>query len=356
MAIGDGLLTPGSQSATSDDTILEFVIEQTAGSRKKVTLSDFDAPHGAPRRGALFELGGKSQHKTIRLSGRQTPIIHTETVAWAPNVIKGHLRDHFAGIDGHGQQIVDDLQDILDDQVPVKLTCGPWTWLAFPDEFKLPVEGLNDFTYELHFEILSRPGQKAPPNHDDDILPYPTDFSAEIQGELAALQAVLLAQQIATDVQVLLATQMVALDSSLDAEVVASAAFENADLPGVAQALALGAAAQQVSSRCDDVSAELEPLSPADALTATGDDAIASWQAWQFAMLSLLDECRSRMWSVKFTANKRIRSVSRPYKVAPGDTVDSIAREQLGSAARASDLNLRQQDLVAGRTIRIPKQ
>lgn len=351
----NSLLSPGDSSATSDDTTLEFVIEQTTGSKRKVTLAEHDAPFGAARKGGMFNLGGKNERTVVRLDGRQSPIIHTKFTVWEPAIVKGHLRDHFTGVSGHGQQIISDLQDILDDQLPVTLTCGQWTWTAFPDEFKLPVEGLNDFTYELRFEILSRPGQKPPPNHDDEILPYPTDFTAEMQSVLAEQRATLLAQQIAADVQIALATMMDALDTSLDATVVATTAFENADLPGVAQALSMGAAAQQVSSRCDDVSAELESLAPADALTATGDDSIAAWQAQQFAMLSSLDECRSRMWKVRFTANKRVRSVSRPYKVAPGDTIDSVAREQLGSAARASDLNLRQQDLVVGRTIRIPK-
>lgn len=357
MALDDSVIAPDSPNATSSQDTLEFVIEQIVGAGiepKSVTLSDHDAPFGAPRKGGMFNLGGRNEKHVVRLDGRQTPIIHTRHTVWSPAVIKGHLRDHFTGQDGHGQAIVDTLQDILDDQLPVKLTCGPWTWTAFPDEFTLPVEGLNDFTYELKFEVLSRPGQKQQLTADI-INPFPTDLTSEIQQLLAEQAASLLVLQLAADTQIALATMTGALDASLSQALLATSAFENAGLPGTSEALAMAAAAAQVTTACDDLSAELEPLDPGTALTSSAEDAIAAWQAQQFAMLMQIEECRSRMWQVAFTANKRVRSVSKVYVVQDGDTPDSIALAQLGSAARAADLHVRQQDLVVGRRIRIPK-
>lgn len=342
--------------ANGDET-LAFVIEQTTGTDPiKVSLENHDAPFGSARQSALFNLGGRNEATKVRLDGRQTPIIHTKYTVWAPNVVKGHLRDHFTGVDGHGQDIVKKLQDILDDQKQVKLTCGPWTWIAFPDEFTLPVEGENDFTYELKFEILSRPGYQQPERDEDGILPYPTDLTAEIRAELAAARAALLAQQIIVAIQFALSIALDSLDQALADAVSAATSFENANLPALAESVAMGSAAHTVKVACDDVTAELSSLTPSNALVPTDDASGASFQAAQLAMMDILDECRSRMYSVRLTANKRISAVSKVYTVAPGDTIDSIAQQQLGSAARASELNLRPQDLRPGRKIRIPKQ
>jgi hypothetical protein len=341
----------------STDQTLPFVIEQTTGAKIKVTLSDHDAPMGAARKSALFALGGKNEKHLVRLDGRQSPIIHTKYTVWKPNVIKGHLRDHFTGDDGHGQDVVKQLQDILDAQQPVTLTCGPWTWSAFPDEFDLPVEGLNDFTYELRFDVLSRPGQKQQQPDDDNILPFPTDLTAQAQAALAEQKALMMAAAISVSIQAALTVGFASVDSALTAAISACSAFENADLPALAQATAMAASAAQVSASCDELYSEIALLDPTGgALTTTTDDQVALFQAQAFATLAELDACKSSMWSVQYTANKRIRAVSKWYVVKQGDTVDSIARDQLGSSARASDLQLQQKDLVPNRKIRIPRQ
>src|SRR5581483_5150051 len=304
---------PNAASGNGDVT-LAFVIEQTTGSNPiKVSLEDHDAPFGAARKGGMFDLGGENATNDIRLDGRDTPIIHTKNTVWMPVTIRGHIRDHFTGVDGHGQDVVKDLQDILDAKITVKLTCGPWTWKAFPKRFRLPVEGTNDFTYELNFTILERPGYKQPERDEDSILPYPTDLTAEIQAEITEARAKLLAMQVEADISVALAITLDGLDGALTDAVSATTAFENANLPALAEAISMCAAAHSVSTACDTVTAALAPLTPANALTVTGDAAAAAFQAQQLAMMALLDDCRARMYEVRLTANKRVRAVSRVY-------------------------------------------
>src|SRR2546423_336701 len=132
----------------SGDTILPFVIEEEAGkNRLKVTLDNHDSPFGAPRKHEILALGGENERHLIRLDGRQQPIVHTRYTMWEPAIVKGHLRDHFTGDAGHGADIVAKLQDILDNQRLCEIAIGRWTWRVFPQKFRLPVEGDNDFTY-----------------------------------------------------------------------------------------------------------------------------------------------------------------------------------------------------------------
>jgi nucleoid-associated protein YgaU len=54
-------------------------------------------------------------------------------------------------------------------------------------------------------------------------------------------------------------------------------------------------------------------------------------------------------------ARSRMQRAVRLYRVRPGDTLEAIARSELGDASRAGDLGLSPQDLVPGALIRIPE-
>jgi hypothetical protein len=339
----------------ADDTYLPFVIEEATGqNRIKVVLDQHETPFGAARKMEAFRLGGKNERHLIRLDGRQTPIVHTRFTAWKPNVIKGHIRDAFYGEDGRAQRIVDSLQAVLDNQRMVTLTCGPYTWTAFPEDFDIPVEGLRDFRYELKFDILSRPGYTPPPKDDDGVLPFPFDTTAEVREILAEDRANLLAQEIQFAVFLAWSQSLDAIDQALDDTLQAAQAFEAAPAKADAEARSMQTKALQTQQLCSDFADDLAAADPASSMTDTSEDAIVSFQLAQFNLLLSLEECRTRMRSVSYTANQRIRQTTRLYVVVAGDTLESIAERQLGTAARVGDLGLRPQDLKAGKTIRIP--
>ena len=343
------------------DTILKFVIKETVGqNRVTVTLDNHDSPFGAPRKHEIFALGGENERHLIRLDGRQTPIIHTRYTMWEPAVVKGHLRDHFTAGEttndrGTGQEIVQKLSQSLENQRLCEITIGPWTWRVFPKKFRLPVEGLNDFTYELTFDVLIRPGYTAPrPPDDDGIFQFPFDITAEIQAILAADRIALVTQQIIVTSMVLLLASYAAVDNALSDTMAAAQAFENAPTNATAEARQMGSKAHQAKVQCDLLGAMLDSADPATVLTTTEAAGVASFQAQCYSASLNVAECKKRMRGLQYTANKRVRSTTTIYKVGPGDTLDSIATSQLGSAGRAGDLGLREQDLVSGKLIRIP--
>jgi hypothetical protein len=338
----------------AEDTFMPFVIEELTGANRiRVALDHHETPFGAPRKHEIFTLGGENQKKIIRLSGRKTPIVHTETTVWEPAVVKGHLRDHFSGVDGRGQQMVDDLAQILENQRMVKLSCGPWTWKAFPDKFKLPVEGLNDFRYELHFDVLERPNQRQEPE-PPSIQQYPFDATADIRAELLSARAALLAERISVALRIALIADFDVLDEALADTQQAAQDFENAPARAEAEAAAMSSKAEATKADCTTLIDRLSSTSPSDALIVTTEDAVASFQASSMAVLVDLWDCQAQMRNLQYTANERVRSGKQIYQVAPGDTLDSIAEAQLHDGSRAQELGYAESDLRPGRLIRIP--
>lgn len=337
----------------TDEKILAFVIEETGQDPLKVTLDNHDAPMGAPRKQAAFNLGGENARKLIRLTGRTTPIIHTEQTKYTPHVIKGHLRDHFAGIDGHAQDTQQKLEKIRHNMRICNLTCGVWSWVAFPQNFTFGIEGPNDITYELHFDILAAPGFKAQARAKKvETAVY--DIIAEMRTDLAAQKAALLAQFLVIDTFATFETAFETLDGTMDSLQQAATAFENAPAKADAEATFLRSKASDTKDKANAIRDTLNGADPTSDLTSVDEGDIASFQREQYATLELLQELLLVLWRVEFTANQRIRSTTRLYQVAPGDTLEQIAALQLGSAARAQDLGYKPSDLIAGRLIRIP--
>jgi len=355
----DPLLALGDTSG--DGSTIPFIIEEATGNNRiKVTLDNHDAPMGMPREQPAFSLGGENETHTIRLDGRQTPIVHTRFTVWEPVEIHGHIRDTLDGGNGssffgRAQNIVKDLQQIFDNQRKCTLSCGPFTWSAFPKKCRIPVEGVSDFTYELKFEVLSRPGFSPPKRDQDQLLEsFPYDLAAQARATLAADRVALLAQQILVSTQVALATMFDQVDTALGDTMAAAQAFENAGDKGIAEANTLSARAAQASAQCDIMLSSLSSSDPATSLTTTAQDASASFEAAVYASIADVYATKQDMRRLQYTARQRIRSTTQVYKVAPGDTLESIATTQLGSPARAHDLGYRPQDLVPGKLIRIP--
>ena len=336
----------------TDEKILAFAIEETGNNPLKVVLDNHDAPMGAPRKEAAFQLGGENARKLIRLQGRTTPVIHTEQTQYVPHAIKGHLRDHFGGIDGHAQDTQQKLEKIRHNMRICNLTCGVWSWVAFPQNFIFGVEGPNDITYELHFDVLSAPGFKAQARTKKaETAVY--DIAAAMRADLAAQKAAMLAEFLTVETFATFETAFDTLDTAIDAVEQAATAFENAPAKADAEATFLRSKASDAKDKADALVSVLQGADPS-ALTSTDEGDVASFQRAQYAALESLQDALLVLWRIQFTANQRIRSTTRIYQVAPGDTLEQIAALQLGSAARAQDLGYKPSDLIPGRLIRIP--
>jgi hypothetical protein len=89
-------------------------------------------------------------------------------------------------------------------------------------------------------------------------------------------------------------------------------------------------------------------------LTVAHANAIAEgWRA-QFDCVLTLDDVLDGMRTVRAEARRRQRAADRLYRVKPGDTLESIASALLGSAARAGELGVREDELAPGRLLRLP--
>jgi hypothetical protein len=299
----------------NEDKPLPFTIAEDTNSADdiSVTLDDHETPFGMPRKHQIFMLGGENERDLIRLPGRQTPIIHTKFTAWAPTIIKGHLRDTFMlqKLGGPAaQDVVNQLMNILDRQRQVKLTCGLWVWKAFPKRFHLPVEGTGDFTYELEFDILKRPGQREKPPNDSLLDPFPYDAVADARNLLAADRLALQAQQVALAEWVALDAALDAVDAALDTAMAAAQAFENSDPTDLGPAQRMSSSAQTAKVSCDAAYAIVAAMAAEEVLADPTEDQIAVFEVNALGMADGLDQIKVTMRSLQYAAGHRINSAA----------------------------------------------
>lgn len=352
-----------------------FTIEEAAGAdRIKVVLQDHDMPFGRPRRSDAFELGGPVNREKIYLDGRPEPIIHARQAQEAPIVIRGHLRDRFTGQPGDAYATVKQLERIRHRMRLLKLTWWEMTWTAFMAEAKLPVQGTSDFTYEIHFDILSGPSTEPADNPDRMFGPQaaPADLSAQIRDMLIADRLKMAALFLSRTMLDPLSAAYDALDRALSTVEDAAAAFETAKAVANAESQRLIGKCEETKKRCDDLQTAMDDVTSTDSsssadgaatgtasalqssLTSSTAGAEAAYWAWLCQAIINLQTTRDTMRTLQLTARRRINSTTRLYVVADGDTLEKIAIQQLGSASRANDLGLRPADLKTGRVIRIP--
>jgi nucleoid-associated protein YgaU len=335
-----------------------FVIEEhEVPDAIRVELAGVDLPYGSEGGPAAFEMGGDLVRDRIDLPGRPRPILHILVAPDRPLSIRGAFKDWLHARAGYAREKRDQLLEIYRRANVLALSWDGDAWLGVLDKPKFGVESAGSITYELQFEILETYGVPS--------IPAAATPSAPTSGAMAALRATVEARRARIAAQRLRRATRQAILTALDLATNAASRVEDAirvveGMAGTALQR-FGSGLRRVISTAriaqDLVGAARSLIRTAVAqteVTVRTAAAIGSWWTEQAAvdidLLSLLDGLRS----VRAAARARLRASTRLYQVRPGDTLESIARQQLGDASRASELGVRSDQLTPGRLLRLP--
>jgi hypothetical protein len=330
----------------------------------EVTLEGADLPLAAPREQPAFESGGPVERELIYLPGLEKPIVQVQQPRERPMVITGafrvhqHLQDGGTDVD-HARAMRDALEEIRYRCNPLTVSWGSQARDCFLAEARFGEESETEISYELTFDVLAGPNrpERTPPQ--DPVTQPPSTIAEQLRAELAerraeweALRGTEVSKQVIDAVVVGLDT----IDSGAGDAQTGAVALEQSSGPAksaaVSTVMAHAAAARASTMTLRDVLA----TTTLAAAVPSGDPAAvtALWGA-QFrtgaTLLSALDQLRA----VSLAARRRVQAGTRLYQVRPGDTLEAIARQTLGNAARVGDLGVRADQLVPGRLLRIPQ-
>lgn len=342
-----------------------FIEEDIAGGLR-AELRDADGPFGRPRDTVGFNLGGTLEHTAIYLPGRDTPIFQIKQARERDFVLRGAFRDHLRAQDlgaadpTHAADQVELLERIRRRGNPVTVTRGADQIFGILAETDFGFEGDHDITYELTFKVSSRGGVAPDPQpatqtrtaSGADLAQAIADDLAEHRARFAALAAD--AQSRAAQAAVLNALDLAA--AAVSDVVVAAAALESTPTaPSFGDVARLDGLARAAQTAVGGFAAAVALSAPALAAGGTPVNVVATWQAVYpaaYAVTGWQDDLRT----IRADNRARVRRAARLYTVRDGDTLESIAREQLGDASRAGELGVRADELRPGLVIRIPQE
>jgi hypothetical protein len=332
-----------------------FVIEEATGSdRRRVELREYDLPHGRPRKGAAFELGGPVENNKIWLDGRSDPIIHTHQPRNRPLVIKGHFRDHLWAIEGHARAMMSRLEEMKFRARELTITWENIQLRVFLEETKFGVESINDITYELNFTVIIGASSEQRQRKNEDIE-APVDLVALARARVAQMRAEADAAFLADMILLNLTTAFDAADEAMAAAEQAAQQFEDAGDRVASIPLELVARCDQVKARMDDLRQIVLTTVDDVAIDVINVASLAGWWMLRDDLMVVCTEVDDAMRALQLTARRSLTKAARTYTVKVGDTLESIARDLLGNPARASDIGLQPHDLQPGRTIHLPE-
>jgi nucleoid-associated protein YgaU len=223
-------------------------------------------------------------------------------------------------------------------------------------------EGENDITYELTLSVSEVNGGVVAQLAADAREQIPTDTSAivaEFQRQIAQRRAEIEATRALRVTRAIIdgiangialvdnATQDVQEGVSRLANSTPGQLANNASrLIGLAQIA-------QISIRVS--SGILSVVTAGEAVPSGDTRAMVAFWAMQSETLSTCQTGLATMRLVRASARAQTQRTVRFYEVRPGDTLESIARDTLGNAARANTLGLRPDQLTPGLIVRIPE-
>lgn len=314
----------------------------------RVELDQDDAPYGHPQDFAAFESGGEHVHKRVKLPGRRAPLYHSLFVEDEPMVVRGAFRDYLMGA-GHAKALRAKIEKVRERFNVLRITWGSEQWEGLLHRTRFGHEGDGHITYELTFSIA------LPPNATAGAVPTrPTSEAEALDRVLADLKKRPSPPAFARDFASTLAAGLAAVEESLASMSDAAYALEVAQgdvFREVRRVTSLNAQVQQAAQRVGRV---LETTDANMAGTVTGIADIVSWTTWTLPVLGLLRTTQDAARTAAVTARQRVVATQRLYRVRPGDTLESIARAELGDASRAGALGVAQGQLVPGAILRLP--
>lgn len=335
----------------------------------RVELAGDDAPHGRRYEAAAWEEGGSlelGEDDGTRLPGRPRPIYAVLVDKFRARIYKGALRDGLTGDPGHARQVVKALERIRRRANPVKVTWEDDTFEGLLVDANFPVEtpgaadAMSDIRYELKFSVsevydLSDADPETAPHQDAG-----PNLIAGAAASVSTVRANMMALPLRSPVAATLTTAFNLLDGAVATVADASAALESGTSGTAQQSRAAAqrvvAAAHACAAQGAALAALVNGITVGSALAEPDLANLAALEANRAAVLRSLLALRDKMRSVQLAARAKLQGASRLYLVRDGDTLDSIALEQLGARGRAEDLGLTPAQLAArrGRYINLP--
>lgn len=314
----------------------------------RVELDQDDAPYGHPQDFAAFESGGEHVHKRVKLPGRREPIYHSLYVDDDPLTVRGAFRDYLMGA-GHAEGMRRRIEKVRERFNLLRITWGGSQWEGLLHRTKFGHEGDGHLSYELTFTIALPPAITG------------TAVRTENRGDADALERVLadlkkrpLPPAFARDFASTLDAGLAAVENAIAMMSDAALALEVAQgnvARQVSRVTSLNAQVQQLSQQTSRV---LESTGALGAGIVTGIADTVAWTTWALPLIATLRTAQATARSVAHTARQRVVATQRLYRVKPGDTLESIARAELGDASRAGDLGATPAQLQPGTILRLP--
>jgi len=352
--------------AVGPNSLKSFTITEDVPDGLSVVLEGSGIPFGRPREITGFETGGQLQHEKIYLPGRTSPIYQVQQARQRDLEFNGAFRDHLRAQDrdaaqvGWAREMVRSIEQVRKRANLVKIEWGKDSWLGLLTETKFGWESESDVTYHLIFAIASTADtetQEAPQATEPQRTPV--DIAALIQRDLAEARAQLAALAVRASALQTMVTILNAVDTAQQAardlaEAVTTSATVSRAAANAAAARVDGAGrATQDASR-----AIIKMLSGTKtlAIVPDGDPSLTlSWLSASTATLIAADGAIDRARSLRASARSSVTKTARVYVVRSGDTLESIARSEMGDASRSGELGVRSDELRPGLNIRIPE-
>lgn len=332
-----------------------------------VTLTRSDLPRALPRAMAAFESGGPVEHEAVYLPGRRRPIYQIKQARERDMVLQGAFRDHLYVRDGgtvafHARAMRDALERIRTRCNPVRITWGSEVRLGVMIEAKFGEESAHEIDYELTFAIGAGvldvgDGAYVADGDRSEAQTAPNDVAARLRAMIAERQRDT-AGLFGADPTVIgtLTSALSTFDAAVS--VLESTSTELVTAPlrdALRPAARVFAAGRAVQAAAETTVRAFESLTADDVFPVADADALAAWFRLQLAVADDAAEISDQTRDVRAGALSRLRTSARVYVVSPGDTLESIARSQLGDPSRAGELGVRDADLVPGLRVRIPE-
>lgn len=332
---------------------IEEVESADGGAPVRVVLKGRDAPLGGRGSGGAFDLAPEVRQSAFYYPGQNTPSRQVMGVKYDPLVIRGNLQDR--GVPGRARELAERLESLALRGRRLRITWGPWAFFGLMDKPKLSPEGLRDINYEVSLHLDGRDLPSSALAVATPVETTPDALGEDVASGLKRTEDVDKSALMPSEKYALAATETVYLDAGAALTVL---------LTGLSDALTItDAEAGRVTATARVASREA--LGYALAVTAVPAPAHRGWEravAWQRASVAAAEGA----WDVSdaaVTAAERLDritrgEVERRYDVRDGDTLESIARTELGDALRAGEIarrnNLPGHRVQAGQRLFLP--
>lgn len=327
------------------------ILEEVSAAPLRLVLDGPDLPFSKPREHAAWDSGGEHRHTRVDLDGATEPFVQQHGATERDLVLSGAFRDHQHARPGHARA-----QRDLAERIRVRGRQLRVTWegderLCLLTATSFGEESRSEITYQLTLLVLRAPARaraaQTRPSIGSDRL---ARSGARVAPRATELEHLPVRRSALDQLRAALTNVSAAMTRAQNAVRDVEAGVRQA-ATYARRAVGVVQSAQQTIREAVAVvrSAQSEAV-----LLSQQAGSVVEWFRWQFGTLAILDELGADLWQSTRDLRSRLTAATRLYTVREGDTLESIARTQLGSAARAGELGVRADQLVPGLVIRIP--